>query len=189
MSFRRIALAILLLALQGRAGAESTGGMVPCRDAQRVVKDMLTLMSTTARDEASKLQALVGNGWQTPDDRLIVIQGFSVGHCRAIGSVTQVLVTVKILGRLTGSGSADQLVYQAQPRTAQQAFTVLYDGGTPKVSDITSFESHVLPDYAIRILDEFSFGEPAAAGKMKRIAASIRNSQSRAKEASAATGR
>lgn len=149
---------------------------MPCRDAQRVVKDMLTLMSTTARDESAQLQALVSNGWQTPDDRLIVIQGFSVGHCRMTGSATQVTVSLKILGRLTGSGSADQLVYQAQRRTAQQALTVSYDGGTPKVSDITSFESHVLPDYAIRILDEFSFGEPASAGKMKRIAASIRNS-------------
>lgn len=149
----------------------------------------MALMSTTARNESAQLQALVSNGWQTPDERLIVIRGFSLGRCRSIGSATQVLVSLNILGRLMDSGSADQLVYQVQPRTAQQAFTVLYDGGTPKVSDITSFESHVLPDYAIRILDEFSFGEPAAAGKMKRIAASIRNSQSRAKKASASTGR
>ena len=189
MSFRRIALAILLLALQGRAGAESTGGTVPCRDAQRVVKDMLTLMSTTARDESAQLQALVSNGWQTPDERLIVIRGFSVGHCQSTGSTTQVLVSLKVMGRLTGSGSADQLVYQAQPRTARQALAVLYDGGTPKVGDITSFESHVLPEYALRILDEFAFGEPASAGKIKRIAASIRKSQSTVRESSAPSGR
>lgn len=189
MSVSRIVLAVLALALQGRAGAESAGGTVPCRDAQRVVKDMMTLMSATARDEGPQLQALVSNGWQAPDEQLIVIRGFSVGPCRSSGSATQVLVDLKILGRLKGSGSADQVVYQAQPRTTQQALTVAYDGGIPKVSDITSFESHVLPDYALRILDEYSFGEPAAAGRMKRIAASIRNSHSRAKEASAATGR
>jgi hypothetical protein len=175
--------------MQGRAAAEGMGDPVPCREAQRVVKEMMTLMSRTARDESDQLRALVSNGWQTPDDRLIVIRGFSVGHCRSIGPVTQVVVSLSILGRLAGSGSADQLAYQAQPGTAQQNFAVLYDGGTPKVRDITSFESHVLPDYAIRMLDEFSFGEPAAAGKMKRIAASIRNSHSTASGSSAPSGR
>ena len=189
MSFGRIALAVLLLALQCRASAETTGDPVPCREAQRVVHDMMTVMSRTARNESDQLQALVSNGWQTPDERLIVIRDFSVGQCRSIGPVTQVFVSLRILGRLVGSGSADQLAYQAQPRAAQQAFAVLYDGGTPKVHDITSFESHVLPEYAIRILDEFSFGEPSSAGKMKRIAASIRNSQPTARAASAPSGR
>ena len=171
---RSLIATVVFLGLLVQACGTAPAAAPNCVEARRVAGEAVALMMATARDESTKLQQLVREGWQSPHEDLTIIRGVEVGECQAEGQYATVVVLFDVLGRLVAAGRSDSVAFEASPSAERRELRLVDVGGVVKVDDISTLEPQVEPEYAIRILTELANSDPSAREKCLALIAELR---------------